>query len=376
MTKAQMKAFGQRMERRKQLHAALNSPDEVPDGIFAFDSRRDSVTQGPALNEMAPGRFDEVTARLRALGVVLALNDLATGDILTAPLQSFAVGFPANDDLMPELQFLAPDVQCGSRVTEYLDHSGGFGVESELYDERGVKAEFKTIDQKGTRTAISLPNRGLASEVDEEQYRDGFQQELQNRVARIIARLHLNRLRRAAAALLAIDSNSSKTWSTAAGKDPDGDIMAEISTGHAATGVRANKVFFGETAWSYRGTSCRAQNTAGGFASAMLTPEQLAPQLRVQGVRVSNAVYTDGGSSIASVIANLVFMFNSFNNVSLDDSSILKTLWAPAMGQRYRVLPVRQVGDKMWRVAVECNDKTVVTGPATNTVRSFTTANA
>ena len=354
-------------ELRRNVLAILNERDDGnQDGFFAIDPRTWMSSPGMALNEMPTEHRAHVTERLR-----LAINDLASGDILTTPLQTFAVGLPGNEELDPELSFLAPDVQLGGRISEYLDHSGGFGAESELNDERGIKAEFKTIDQKGTRVALALPNRGLASEVDEDQY-PNVQAELQNRVQRMIARLKLNRLRRAYAALVAIAANTDKVWSTASGKDPDMDIMAEIDAGEAATGVRANRVLFGSAAWSLRVQSHRAQASAGGFSSAGMSEAELASALGVQGVLRSRAHWADVDGTIARVVGSKALMFRSFPGASLEDSSVMKTFWAPAMGQRYRVLPVRQVGDKLWRVAVECNDKVVVTGPATNTVRSLT----
>lgn len=350
---------------RREILRILNSTDDVGENMFTIDPARWGASEGLALNQMPDSDRQLVANRLQ-----LALNDLATGDILTSPLQSFAVGFPQNDMLEPETQFLAPDVKANARVTEYLDHSGGFGVESELYDERGSKAEFKTIDQKGNRVAVSLFERGLASEIDLSNY-DDPQAEAQRRVQAIISRLQLNRLRRASAALIAIAADTSKVWSTAAGKDPDGDVSAELLAGWTATAVRATRAYYGGSAWSLRGIAHRAQNTAGGFASAGLTPEQLAAFLQLEGVMVSKALYTDGGSSIAAVTGGKVIMFRSFANVSPEDSSVLKTLWAPCNGQRYEVLPVRMVGDRMMRVAVRCIDKCVVTGPATNTVRTL-----
>ena len=79
-------------------------------------------------------------------------------------------------------------------------------------------------------------------------------------------------LRRAIALLSAAATNTAKTWDTTAGKDPDSDVNTELVTAADLSGIRPSRVGFSDTSWSKRLLAHRAQNTAGGFASAAMTP--------------------------------------------------------------------------------------------------------
>lgn len=335
------------------------------------------LTEGdaPARHEVNPlTDVFQLSRTERAPAGDVAANDNASDNVLTQALQAYVAGLPMNEGLDAENEFIAPEVQTPGIRFDYLDRSGGLSIESDDGDGdvRASGADFKTLKEGGVHTTTRLFNRGLASEIDEEDFPD-VQREAQRRIMLIMDRLRLNRLRRSYAALVAIAANTAKTWDSTAGKHPDNDVATEILTGKNATGVRATRVLYGPSAWQLRVVSFGAQNNAGGYANAGMTPEELARYLLVEGVMVSQAIYKDGSDAIAAAIGSKAIMFRSFAGATLNDSSVLKTFWTPCVdGSRYRVLPMRQVGDKVWRVAVECRDRQIVSGPATNTVRTLT----
>jgi hypothetical protein len=194
-------------------------------------------------------------------------------------------------------------------------------------DERPAKADFKEVEYTEAKVNAATVNRGLQITLDMDKIRGRTDWE-EHYTQKLMKRILRNSLRRAKGLLSAAATNTAKTWDTTAGKDPDQDIISELVTAADLVGIKPNRVGYGDTSWAKRGISHRAQNTAGGFASATLTPESLAAILGVDEVLRSNARYTASSSARTQIIANLVLMFNAASGVDTEDASNIKRFWS------------------------------------------------
>lgn len=271
-------------------------------------------------------------------------------------LTTYATGW--RDDalgIQAELDFMAPSVQVGRRF-EYLENLNFeaylSGTEEDL---RSSGGDFKTVEMNSTKELGKTSNRGLQIVVDLDDVRDEPNWE-QTRVAQLMRRIKINKLRRALAIYTAADTNTAKTWDTTAGKDPDQDVMTELVTAADAVGMKPNRVVYGDTAWSKRALSHRAQVTAGGFSSAGLTVEELAGVLGVEGVLHSNARYSTTKTAKGQVLGTLVLLLTALQNADTEDPSNVKDFWSPTdQGTRYAVHSIPW-GIKRHIIAVEHNE--------------------
>jgi hypothetical protein len=279
-------------------------------------------------------------------------------------LSNYAVRYqdPLAASLQSLLQMLAPDVQCGmSRTVEYavyLLQDAFLSMDNTLDDLRAIGADFTTL-RNTTKTMVfqKIPNRGLAVEVDEDEERlDPDWQ--QRKVAYLLGILARTALRRALALFIASATAVAKNWSTPG--DPDMDLLNELENSL----IRMTRLILGPTAATKRKINFRAQNTAGGFASAGLSDQELADYLALDQAVTARNKYTSGVGATSSIFASYALLFIASDTMQKDDPSNLKTFWAPCKnGQRYATY-VRQVGDKRWRIAVEKYELTAVTAVA------------
>jgi hypothetical protein len=187
----------------------------------------------------------------------------------------------------------------------------------------------------------------------------------------LLRRLARNSLRRSLTLLSNAATNTTKTWDTTAGKDPDKDVETDLITAADASGVRPNRVFYGDTAWDKRRVSHRAQNTAGGFASAGMTPEQTAAYLNVDGVKVSRERYQSSASAKTQIVNNLVLMYYGMPNPDPEDPSNIKRFVTPiASGSGLFKVYTQQVSAKLYDISVEHYELTKVV--STLGARKFT----
>lgn len=268
-------------------------------------------------------------------------------------LSNYAVRF--SDPLQAQLQSLrnqlAPEVM--SNNSAYVTYAVyGFtdaflAMDNPLDVRRGIGADFTTIGNTSKNlVSQQLPEIGLAIEVDEEEeLLDADWQ--QRKVAFLLGILDRSELRAALALAVAGATNVAKTWDASAGKDPDQDIATEIN----AMQIPPSNIWIGPGAAIKRMLAHRAQNTAGGFASASLTPEGLGALFNAQ-VEVPRNRYASGAGVTSQIMGSVVLMFSASPGMSRDDFSNLKTFTAPARNGQRRAVYVRQVGDKRWRIAV------------------------
>jgi hypothetical protein len=283
-------------------------------------------------------------------------------------LTDYAVGWRDPNDIESMLDFLASPVEV-PRFFEYAVMSNPEEFFRDTDDERAIGADFKHVEYTESKITGKTANRGLAIKVDLDQVADktNWREDYTNRLLRRVKR---NSFIRAVTLVSAAATNTAKTWDTTAGKDPDKDIETDLIAAADSSGIRPNRILFGDTAWDKRRLAFRAQDNAGGYASAGLTPDQVAGYLGVEGVRVSRERYQSTAAAKAQVVNNLVLMFFGMNGVSTEDATNVKRFWSPCEGgTKWRVYE-RQISMKCYEIAVEYYELTKIT--STLGLRKFT----
>lgn len=283
-----------------------------------------------------------------------------TSTFFSEPLTAYATGWKDNNNIEATLDFLAPPVQVGRRF-EFKSADNTEAFLSETDDQRAIGADFKRVDYKGTSVNEKTYNKGLTIRIDLDNlgaapnWREIY-------TGRLLQRLLRSELRRAITVVAAAATNTAKTWDTTAGKDPDQDILTDLTAATTSSGVRPNRLLFGEVAWNKRLLSHRAQSTAGGFASAAMTPAELASWLGMSGgAYISHERYQSAAATKSTVTPDIVLEFYAENDLMPDDPSHAKRFWTPVEGGgKYRVYE-QQVSAKLIDLTVEHYSNVVVT---------------
>ena len=318
-------------------------------------ARHMAVINAVAMMSLAPS-----SAELGKHGHIVEINaDLLTEGTYREALTTYAVGF-RQGNYLADLEALAPGVQVARRF-DYKAFSNPEAFYSELTDDlRSTGADFKSVEYTSEEVTDKTVNRGLMVSVDVDQVKDNPNWE-QQYTGMLTTRLILNKLRRAINLLSAGATNDAKTWDATAGKDPDMDVITAIQTAHTAAGVRPNRVAYGPTAWSKRTLSHRAQDSAGGFASAAMTEQALAGLFAVEQVLRCEARYSTSASAKAEVLSNLVLLYNALSGATVEDSSNIKGFWSPCDNGQQLMVHRWDMGPKKMCLAVEHYELTKLT---------------
>lgn len=291
--------------------------------------------------------------------VCLANESRFNATFFSEPLTAYATGWRDPNNTEALLDFVASPVQVGRRF-EYkkAENSEAFLLDQD--DSRAIGADFKRVEYKGSSQSDKTANKGLTVRVDLD-----VAGEIPNwrelHTARLLQRLLRNEFRRAMDLLLAAATNTAKTWDTTAGKDPDQDILSELMSSVDAMGIRANRVLFGDVAWHKRMLAHRAQATAGGYASAGLTTEELAGFLGVEAVRVSRERYQSTASAKSKIVPDIVVVFYGLEGATQEDATHAKRFWSAVEGGgKYRVYE-QQVSAKIIDLTVEHYSNVLIT---------------
>jgi len=102
------------------------------------------------------------------------------------------------------------------------------------------------------------------------------------------------------------------------------DVITEGVTARTASGIGFNRIAFGDTAWSKRQLSLRAQNLLGQANSAGMTLEALAGLLNVDKIIVSKERYQSSAAAKTEIMNNLVLMFSAMDGADTEDPSNIK----------------------------------------------------
>jgi hypothetical protein len=105
----------------------------------------------------------------------------------------------------------------------------------------------------------------------------------------------------------------------------------------------------------------RAQASAGGYASAGLTPQELAGFLGVEGVRISRDRYQSSASAKTKIVPDIVLVFYGQEGATTEDATHAKRFWSAVEGGgKYRVYE-QQVSSKIVDLTVEHYSNVLIT---------------
>jgi len=262
------------------------------------------------------------------VGEIHAANASRFNDThLSQPLTDYATGIKLDEGLQGLLDFIAPGVQTARRFEFRKGEDSDYFL-SETDDERAIGSAFKRVEYSGSIVNSKTLNKGLTIRVDhDDEVGDDWQERTVNM---LMQRLLRNDVRRAATALIGIDSGSNKNWGSSGTTAPDADILSILDGGGDAKGIDPNRVLFGKTAWQRRLNKLMTTNTPSAGVQAQMTPEQLAAMLGIDAVRVSNQRYQSTASAKAKVVtADVVVAFHGAAVLDKNDPSTLKRFWSP-----------------------------------------------
>jgi hypothetical protein len=301
------------------------------------------------LNEALDGILDN-DLNLQPGQIGLANESRFSSRYYQEPLTSYITGWRDPNNIEDLLNFVAPPVQTGRKV-EYKKSVNAEEFLSETDDVRAIGAAFKRVEFTGTSAIVKTLNKGLTLRVDLDEVEEmpGWQEQA---VRRLKQRLLRNEARRILTALAAAATNNAKTWDTTAGKDPDQDVLTDLIAAVDASGIRPNRLLYGDIAWNKRGIALRAQNLAGQATSSTMTPEQVAGFLGVDRIRISRERYQTGAATKGKVTPDIVLEFYAEDGQGIDDASNSKRFWSSCRGGGMFAVYVREE-EKFADVTVE-----------------------
>lgn len=298
-------------------------------------------------------------------GQILFANDSRFMETyFSEPLTNYAVGWRDPNNIEATLNFIAPPVAVGRRF-EWKKAANAEEFLSEVVDDqRAIGSDFKRVEFTAADVTDKTLNKGLTYVADLDNVSGPNWQN--DKVAKLLRRLYRNELRRGITAIAAAATNTAVTWDTTAGKNPDRDLLTDMLTATTATGIRPNRVLYGDTAWNKRGLSYEGQSgtsTAFGMI-ANYSPEQLAARLMVDRVMVSRERYQTSAAAKSEIVSNLVFAFYAEDGVDTEDPSNVKRFVSAFSGEQggglVRVF-VQQLSAKLVAITVEHYSKIIVT---------------
>lgn len=299
------------------------------------------------------GRFDQP-------GLHLANDSKFLAGHFSEPLTTYAVGWKDPNDLEGTLNFLAPAVEVG-RKFEFKKANNAEEFLSETTDDlRAIGADFKRVQYSGTSVVAKTYPRGLTEIIDLDNVTGNSWE--QQTVARLQRRLLRNSIRRAFAGLTAAATNTNKVWGSSS--DPDADVRAELNTGSTASGIRANRVLYGEGAFHLRFAAYRSQNNAGATGSSTLTEQQLARLLMVDQVLVSQERYQSSASAKSEIAGLKAISFYADPMANTEDPSNIKrfiTLHDANQGGGRWLVYQKQESAKLVSITVAHYENTIIT---------------
>jgi len=287
-------------------------------------------------------------------GEIYLANESRFGEqYFSEPLTTYLVGWKDPSNIEATLDFIAPPVQAPGRLFEFKQYLNAEEFLSETDDVRGIGADFKRVEYQAKDQQAKTINKGLTIRLDHDQYPD-ITLATQQATARLWRRLCRNELRRAVTALVtAAGSPTAKTWNTTAGLDPDQDVITARIGAADTSGISPNRLIYNEIAWNKRGLSHRAQNTAGGYASATLSIDQVAQLAGMDKGMVSKERYQVSSTTKAKILGDYVIGFYGEDGAQLEDPTNLKRFYSPVEGGGKMRVYVQVINSKFTDVTVE-----------------------
>lgn len=330
-----------------------------------------------------PGSYDERLTEYLNGRMDIAAQFCNAGTFLETyynqPLTEYSVGWRDPNNIEDTLQFVAPAVPVGRRF-EWKQATNAEEFLSEVVDDnRAIGADFKRVVYTAADVTDKTYNRGLSIVIDLDNVAPtgtgagvvpNWQQ---NAVAKITRRLYRNSFRRSIAALSASAVTVNVTWNqqpvnpAVIPVNPDMDIQNDLVAQTTITGIRNNRVLYGDSAFLYRNQAYGAQNNPAGYmgySPADNTGSQLAAALQVDKVKVSRERYQVTANTKAEILGPNIYTFFAMDNVDTEDPSNIKrfvsTFDAEQGGGLFRVY-VQQLTSKLVLVTVEFYEKIIIT---------------
>jgi len=298
-------------------------------------------------------------------GQVLFANDSRFMETyFSEPLTNYAVGWRDPNNIEASLQFIAPVVPVGRRFEWKMATNAEEFLSEVIDDQRAIGSDFKRVEFTASDVTDKTLNKGLTYIADLDNVSNPNWQN--DKVAKLLRRLYRNEYRRGITAIAAAATNTALTWDTTAGKNPDQDLKNDLLTATSTTGIRPNRILYGDTAFNKRSLSYESQSgtsTAFGMIAA-LNLDQLASRLLVDKVMVSRERYQSSASAMSEIVSNLVFGFFAEDGVDTEDPSNIKRFvssFAPEQGGGLVRVFVQQISAKLVAITVEHYSKIVVT---------------
>lgn len=293
------------------------------------------------------------------------------------PLTNFSTGWRDPNNIEATLEFFAPAVPVGRRF-EWKAATNAEEFLSEIVDDqRAIGADFKVVKYTGSDVTDKTLNRGLSIIVDLDNVANtglgsGVAAPWQtNAVAKLTRRLYRNSYRRALAALSAASVGQTFNWASQPAApgitpvNPDLDIQSDLITQTDLTGVRNNRVAYGDSAFLYRQQAYGSQNNPAGYLGYNANPEgSMAAALMVDKVLISRERYQTSASAKSQILGAVVYSFFANSGVDTEDPSNVKRFVsmfdAEQGGGLFRVY-VQQISSKLVAITVEFYEKIVIT---------------
>ncbi len=297
-------------------------------------------------------------------GQILFANDSRFLETyFSEPLTNYAVGWRDPNNIEESLSFLAPPVPVGRRFEWKAAANNEEFLSEVVDDQRAIGSDFKRVEYTGSDVQDKTLNKGLTYIADLDNVSPANWQN--SKVAKLLRRLYRNEYRRGIAALSAAATNTAVTWDTTAGKNPDQDIKNDLITAATASGIRPNRVLFGDTAFNKRGLCYEAQQNATAYAGVSnLSLDQLAARLMVDKVRLSKERYQSSAAAKSEIVSNQVFAWYAMDGVDVEDPSHLKRFvseFSPEQGGGLVRVFMQQISSKLVAITVEHYSKIIVT---------------
>lgn len=269
------------------------------------------------------------------------------------PLTAFAVGYQDPGQLQQLIDFIAPVVPTTRRFEYALAvNAEEFQAETNNDDVRGIGASFKNVEYTAKKAVGQTLNKGLTITVDLDNVEDMPQWE-QIYTARLMRRLLRAEALRAYSVLAALATDTPLIWNGTAGQDPDQDIADLVIAYSDSCGMNPTRVLYGIGAWNARRKAHRAQNTAGGFASAQQNIDEVSTSVGVNEGFVSRERYSTSPTAKSRVIPNKVLVYLAEANQSPEDPSNIKRFVSNTQGGTpFRVFR-QQLNAKLVQITVE-----------------------
>lgn len=243
---------------------------------------------------------------------------------LSVPLTAYATGWRDPYNYLEMLEWVAPAVQVGGNLFEFKKTKNNemYVTETEASVRRAIGADFGEVEYTGEKARERVYNKGLRAVIDEDDETfDGQDRQIVSRLMDRLVRIDL----RAAIGVLGTAASAAieKTWNGSA--NPKKDLRDAARLAKNETGMRPNKLLFGGPAYDLWQDSYESQETAGAFASAGRTPDEIARGLNLAGGgRVSEEVYQSSNTAKAEIVGNYIFMFFAESGLMKDDPSNIK----------------------------------------------------